>query len=265
MARHGNDQCIRPISGEDDFHQPFKQILIRLKFFLRTADSDVHRYLKLFTFEPLEVLETIMEEHNKVPHERIAQHKLAGEVLKIVHGDKVAKVAEQEHRGLFGRKDQSTDSAEKAVPLDPPPTHSLVLPKSLVYGQRMTRVLYHAGLAPSHSEAHRMVTKKGVYLGARPGGTGTMGEQVDYSPVANWEGKETEKYILDDTLIIRLGKWKIKIIKIISDEEFERKGLSAPGWKDDKPAERLTDDLRRMKPWHKKSYIKNAPIHQKAL
>lgn len=262
MARHGNDECIRPISGEDDFHQPLKQILISPKFFLRTADSDVHRYLKLFTFEPLEVLENIMEEHKKVPHERIAQHKLAGEVLKIVHGVKVAEVAEQEHRGLFGKRDQSTDSTEKAVPLPPLPTHSLVLPKSLVYGQPMARVLYHAGLAPSHSEAHRMITKKGVYLGARPGATGIMGDQVDYSPAANWKGEETEKYILNDTLIIRLGKWKIKIIKIISDEEFEEKGLSAPGWKEDKRVEPLTDDLTRMKPWHKKNYIRDAPLHQ---
>ena len=218
-----------------------------------------------------------MEEHDKAPHKRIAQHKLAQEVLKLVHGEKIAREAEQEHRGLFGKTsppqqqtdydgNQSTDSANKVVPLvnrDIPPTHSLVLPKSLVYGQRMSHVIYHAGLVPSRSEGHRLVTKKGVYLGARPGGTGTLGEQVDYSPAANWEGKETEKYIIGgDTLIVRVGKWKIKIIKIISDEEFERKGLSAPGWKEDKPHESLPDDLRRMKAWHKKSYVRKAPIHQ---
>ena len=252
-------------------------MLINSKFFLRTADSDVHRYLKLFTFEPLEALETIMEEHNKAPHKRVAQHKLAQEVLDLVHGQTVAKEAEQQHRGLFGRisppqsqtdndGNQSTDDSNKAVPSLSKafgPTQSLLLPKSLVYGQRISHVLYHAGLAPSRSEGHRMVTKKGVYLGAKPGGSGTMGEQVDFSPAANWEGKETEKYIIgDDMLILRLGKWKIKIIKVISDEEFETKGLSAPGWNEANAEGPLTDDLIRMKPWHKKSYVKNALIHQ---
>ena len=218
-----------------------------------------------------------MEEQNKAPHKRIAQHKLAQEVLRIVHGEQVAIKAEQEHRKIFTKSfdlapqnedygEQSTEDVEKTMPIlghDTAPTQTLVLPKSLVYGQRMSRVLYHAGLAPSRSEGHRMVTKGGVYIGARPGGTGTLGEQVDYSPAADWEGKETEKYVLGgNTLILRLGKWKVKIVKIISDEEFEEKGLSAPGWKDDKPEKALTIDLIRMKPWHKKSYIEKAPIHQ---
>ena len=109
-----------------------------------------------------------------------------------------------------------------------------------------------------------MVAKKGAYIGARPGSTGTMGEQVDFSPAANWEGKETEKYIIGgDTLIIRVGKWNVKIIKIISDEEFEEKGLSAPGWKEDKPEKPLTIDIIRTKPWHKKNYIKKTPMHRR--
>ena len=246
------------------------------KFFVRTADSDVHRYLKLFTFESLEALETIMEEHHKAPHKRVAQHKLAHEVLNLVHGEKIANEAEQEHRELFGRisvtqahtdddGSHSTDNSNDAVPSlnkSIGPTQSLILPKSLVYGQRMSHVIYHAGLVPSRSEGHRMVTSKGVYLGARPGGSGTMGEQVDFSPAANWEGKETEKYIIGDMLIIRVGKWKVKIIKVISDEEFEERGLSAPGWKEDKPEKPLSDDLQRMKPWHKKNYVRKAPIHK---
>ena len=248
------------------------------KFFLRTADSDVHRYLKLFTFEPLEVLETIMEEQNKAPSKRIAQHKLAYEVLRLVHGETLANEAKQEHSRIFSKSfatnpqtdddgNQSVDYLNKAASFsqkDNAPTHSLILPKSLVYNQPMHRVLYHAGLVVSRSEGHRMVSKGGAYLGARPGGTGTMGEQVDYSPAAHWDGKETEKYIIgDNTLIIRVGKWKVKVIKIISDEEFEEKGLSAPGWKEDKPMEPISDDLKRMKTWYQKKYVEKATIHQK--
>lgn len=219
-----------------------------------------------------------MEEHNKSPPKRIAQHKLAQEVLKLVHGDQLANEAEQEHSKIFNKslypkphnddyKTQSPDHVNKVVPStsqNSAPTHSLILPKSLIYNQPIDRVLYHAGLVTSRSEGNRMVSKKGAYLGARPGGTGTMGEQVDFSPAAHWNGKETEKYIIGgDTLIIRVGKWKVKVIKIISDEEFEKQGLSAPGWKEDKPEKPLTDDLKRMKAWNHKRYVEQAPMHQK--
>lgn len=224
-----------------------------------------------------------MEEHNKAPPKRIAQHKLAQEVLKLVHGEELAREAEQEHRKIFNKsfapdpqtdEDASIDHVNKAsidhvntaIPSNSQntaPTHSLILPKSLVYNQPIARVLYHAGLVPSRNEGQRMVFQKGAYLGARPGGTGTMGEQVDFSPVANWAAKETEKYIIGgNTLIIRVGKWKVKVIKIISDEEFKEKGLSAPGWREDKPEERISDDIKRMKPWYQKTYVEKAPVHQ---
>ena len=221
-----------------------------------------------------------MEEHEKDPSKRIAQHRLAQEVLKLVHGEQLADETEREHRKLFNKStatrpqtdnddNQSTDDVDKAVPVlkrDIAPTHSLTLPKSLVYNQRISRVLWHAGLASSRNEGHRMVAKKGVYLGARPGGSGTMGEQVDYSPAANWEGDETEKYIIGgDTLIIRVGKWKVKIIKIVSDEEFEKLGFNPPGWKEDKPEEPMTEDLKNMKPWHEKKYVEKAPIHRQRV
>ena len=219
-----------------------------------------------------------MEEHEKDPSKRIAQHKLAQEVLEIVHGPELAKKAEQEHRQLFQKGqvpsllidedgNESADSARSVTPLqdsDKAPTQSLVLPKSLVYNQRISHVLYHAGLAPSRSEGFRMVSKKGVYLGARPAGTGTMRDQVDYSPAANWDGKETEKYMIGDKLIFRVGKWKIKIIKVIDDEEFEKQGLSAPGWKEEVPKDAVSRDLLRMKQWHNRSYIKKAAIHQES-
>lgn len=220
------------------------------KFFLRMADTDVHRYLKLFTFEPLDTLQEIMEEHNKEPSKRVAQHKLAREVLAIVHGQSVAEEAEQEHRLVFKQpsisKPQVLAENDGRIPPDMnrhlnnkapmvnaenAPCHNLILPKSLVINQPISRVLYHAGLVASRNEGHRMVAKKGAYLGSKHGASRTMGDQVEFSPAANWAASETEKYIIgNDTLILRIGKWKIKIVKIISDAEFEKQGLTAPGW-----------------------------------
>jgi len=249
------------------------------------ADTDVHRYLKLFTFEPLDVLENLMQEHNKEPSKRVAQHKLAKEVLNLVHGTKVAEETEQQHRALFQRESASipitlhedaSNASDKTKHVDSTapntirnnteemPFQSLILPRSLVYDQTISRVLYHAGMAASRSEAYRKVKSKGVYLGARPGATGTMGDQLEFSPALNWEGTETQKYIIGgNTLILRVGKWNVKIIKIISDEEFETQGLTAPGWKEENEEKPLTQDLIKMKSWHPKNFVKLASLHQR--
>ena len=257
-------------------------LLRPFKFFLRTADADVHRYLKLFTFEPLDALEVLIEEHSQDPSKRVAQRKLAREVTIIVHGEQALQEAEEETGLLFkkhhvrseepildrwGKPPDINSSLNKNAPQtnsENAPFHSLVLPKSLVYDQQISRVLYHAGLVASRSEGHRLVAKKGAYLGSRPGSSGTMADQVDFSPAANWDGKETAKYIIgDDTLILRVGKWKVKIIKIISDEEFEQQGLTAPGWKEERPEpKKLDKGVQEMKPWHKKQYLEKSPMHK---
>ena len=216
------------------------------------ADVDVHRYLKLFTFEPLDVLERLMKEHDQDPSKRVAQHKLAKDVLIIVHGRQVAKETEEQHRSLFrkgpvfyppmpsqeaGKRtpygNRTLNENAPVVDANSAPFQSMALPKSLVYGQPMARVLYHAGMVASRNEGHRMLAAKGVYLGARPGGTGTMSDQVDWSPATNWQPEETEKYVIGgDTLLMRIGKWKVKIVKIVDDEDFDEQGLTAPGWEE---------------------------------
>ena len=49
----------------------------------------------------------------------------------------------------------------------------------------------------------------------------------------NWNPNETEKYVTEgELLVLRVGKWKVKVVKIVSDEEFDAMGLDAPGWQE---------------------------------
>jgi tyrosyl-tRNA synthetase len=52
---------------------------------LKVADADVEKYLKLFTFLPLEEIESIVQAHLVNPENRVAQHRLASEVTEMVH------------------------------------------------------------------------------------------------------------------------------------------------------------------------------------
>jgi tyrosyl-tRNA synthetase len=31
---------------------------------------------------------------------------------------------------------------------------------------------------------------------------------------------------------LKLGKWKLRVVNIISDEQFKEQGLTAPGWEE---------------------------------
>uniref|UniRef100_A0A8C5N4Y5 Tyrosine--tRNA ligase n=1 Tax=Leptobrachium leishanense TaxID=445787 RepID=A0A8C5N4Y5_9ANUR len=55
------------------------------QYFVRQQDGNAERFLKLFTFLPLEEVEQVMAQHAKEPEKRIAQKRLAAEVTKLVH------------------------------------------------------------------------------------------------------------------------------------------------------------------------------------
>ncbi|KAG6375378.1 hypothetical protein JVT61DRAFT_2934 [Boletus reticuloceps] len=56
------------------------------QFFMRTSDSDVEKYLKLFTLLPVEEISSVVHDHQASPEHRIAQKLLAEEVTLMVHG-----------------------------------------------------------------------------------------------------------------------------------------------------------------------------------
>ena len=231
------------------------------KFFLRCADADVERYLKLFTFLPMSVIKSTMEEHEQDQSKRVAQHKLAYEFVELAHGLGDAKEAERQHRQLFskqlsvkdlrgpatedratavGNAGYSTDvnnSLNKYAPqtnVENMGPKRMTLPRSLVVDQPLSRILWSAGLVSSRSEAVRLINNRGAHIGSTSDRMGRdMGDGLSFAPISSWKPYETSRFIIDSNLLIlRVGKWKVKIIDIVSDEEFEKSGLTVPGWKE---------------------------------
>ena len=229
-----------------------------MKFFFRTADADVGRYLRFFTFIPLPEIDDIMAEQAAAPSKRPAQRRLARDVIELIHGVEQANAVESQAEMLFAPPTASipepadspdtTNATEKSrgkntyinpllnryapqVHQNNAPEAHITLPRSLIHDRSIARILYAAGLVSSFSEGHRLANNGGAYIGSRPGGGGEMPDQVDFVSVKNWFPEEIQKFIIGgDLLILRVGKWKVKVVKIISDEEFEKKGGTAPGW-----------------------------------
>uniref|UniRef100_A0A8C3XX37 Tyrosine--tRNA ligase n=2 Tax=Catharus ustulatus TaxID=91951 RepID=A0A8C3XX37_CATUS len=71
------------------------------QFFVRQQDNVVEKYLKLFTFLPLEEIAHIMEMHAKAPEKWGPQKRLAAEVTKLVHGKEGLESAKRCTKALY--------------------------------------------------------------------------------------------------------------------------------------------------------------------
>lgn len=113
----------------------------------------------------------------------------------------------------------------------------IVLPKSLVYNQPIARVLFHADLVSSRSEGHRISVNKGAYIGSSASDHKQMGEDLNFVPAKLQDPMQTWRYVMRDDeartdgamehpgeeglLILRVGKWKVRLCRIVTDDKFE--------------------------------------------
>ncbi|KAJ9640181.1 tyrosyl-tRNA synthetase [Knufia peltigerae] len=239
-------------------------------FFLRSADADVERYLKLFTFLPLPEIQQIMKEHQKDASKRVAQHTLAREFVELIYGTESAKEAEQQHRQLFKKtltisditssvadakaSDTATGAGRQApnanfthpslnkhaqpMRMEDNASTRVKLPRSLVVDKPLGQIMFAAGLVSSKAEGHRLIMAGGAYVGALPGSMSKMDDSLSFAPAQSNTAQEAAKYVIDGKLLIlRVGKWKMKIIDIIPDEEYEQAGLTCAAWEGMKAAE----------------------------
>ena len=222
-----------------------------------------------------------MEEQAAEPSKRPAQRRLASEVVELIHGLAEAQAVESQAKMLFRPSTPSIpnpvdpqDPAEATAqkpdapyinpslnPRAPQTNHTntpsphITLPHSLVYNRPIARILYSAGLVSSRSEGHRLALNQGAYIGARPGRKEPMPDQVDFVAIKHWFPEEIEKFIIDgELLVLRVGKWKVKVVKIVSDEEFEKMGGSAPGWVERKEEMALAASGKEKEDWEEAGY-----------
>lgn len=210
------------------------------KYFLGTADADVEKYLKMFTFMPLENITTLVNEHMKSPEQRKAQHKLAAEFVELVHGREEAIMAEQQHHLLFKNPGNLSalarleEAAAKAgfVHLNNKPQANIKLPRYVVFQKSIAKILYAAGITRSASEGHRLVNEEGAYIGTQPHKRmePTNSGYISWGKITSWKPEDTRKFLVhDDLLFLRKGKHNIRIVQVIPDDQYALSGETYPG------------------------------------
>jgi tyrosyl-tRNA synthetase len=81
------------------------------QFWLNVSDEDAARYIKIFTILGKDEIENIINDHNKAPHERLLQKRLAEEVTIMVHSREDYEGAVEASQILFGKG--TTESLKK--------------------------------------------------------------------------------------------------------------------------------------------------------
>ena len=157
------------------------------QYILNFEDIMIEEYLKKYTFLSKEEIETIMKEHNEAPHLRIAQKRLAKEVIEFLHGEesykKALRITDALFKGNFS--ELSNDELEEAFRGNEV--------KSIELNKNIVDMLVDLNAASSKREAREFVSNNSIEI---------KGEKVkDLEKIIN------EEDLINDTyLIIKRGK-----------------------------------------------------------
>ena len=129
------------------------------QYFINTADADVIRYLRWFTFLTADELAELQEATAARPHERAAQRLLARELTTLVHGSAATAAAEHASKALFGRGElDRLDEATLAAAL----RETTVAELGVGAPNGIVDLLVATGLSGSKGAARRTIAEGGV-------------------------------------------------------------------------------------------------------
>ncbi|MBM7706876.1 tyrosyl-tRNA synthetase [Chryseomicrobium aureum] len=167
------------------------------QFWINTADADVIKYLKIFTFierTEIEQLEKAVEEQ---PHLREAQKRLAKEMTELIHGVDAHEQAVRISQALFSGNLKELSVAEmKDAFKDVPSAEVTKEEKNIV------DLLIEAGVSPSKRQAREDVSNGAISLN---------GEKVtDVAYMVSGSDRLDDQF-----LIVRRGKKNYKMIHFL--------------------------------------------------
>lgn len=165
------------------------------QFWLNTADADVVKYLKIFTFLSHEEIETLAQKVETEPHLREAQKTLAAEMTKLIHGEAGLEQALRITAALFSGDLKSLSVDEMKVAFSGVP--SVELPKE---AKNIVDLLVEAKISSSKRQAREDVTNGAISV------NGEKVKDLDYII-------DTKDRMEDAFAIIRRGKKKYHMVK----------------------------------------------------
>ncbi|MGW0251301.1 tyrosine--tRNA ligase [Nocardia goodfellowii] len=133
------------------------------QYFVNTADADVVRYLRWFTFLSRAELDELEQATAERPHAREAQRRLAAEMTTLVHGEENTKSVQLASQALFGRGElRELDESTLGAALREAAVDGVVA--EVKSGETIVDLLVASGLSDSRGAARRAVNEGGAYV-----------------------------------------------------------------------------------------------------
>ena len=158
------------------------------QYLINSDDSKVVEYLKVFTFLSIEEIENLAKSVKEEPEKRLAQKALAFEVVKDLHGEEEA----------IKERKISEEVFSKGYSSEGMPSMDVVLSENM----NILDLLVSANIAPSKSEARRLVIGNGI--------------SINSEKQTNPDLLITEDLFNDNSLVISKGKKthiKVNLVK----------------------------------------------------
>jgi tyrosyl-tRNA synthetase len=175
------------------------------QFWLNVSDEDAAKYIKIFTVLSQEDIEAVIAEHNRAPHERFLQRKLAEEVTVMVHSRNDYEGAVEASQILFGKG--TTESLKKMSEN----TFLSVFEGVPVFDVKMDIVINGVTISDLCAEHSQIFASKGELRRLVQGG----GLSLNKLKIENPEMKVSREFLLNDKyLLVQKGKKNYYLIRV---------------------------------------------------
>jgi tyrosyl-tRNA synthetase len=175
------------------------------QFWLQTADADVYRFLRYFTFLSVADIEKIEAEDAERQGRPDAQRVLAEEVTRLVHGEEGLLAAKRITEALFSG-DTSSLSEQDYAQLAQDGLPSSTLDVAAVSDQPVTTLLADAGMAPSGKQVKDALQRNAVVVNGNAHGM---------EDIMNATGMfAAEKALFGKYFLVKLGKKKHHLFEL---------------------------------------------------
>jgi len=175
------------------------------QFWMNTADADVYKFLRYFTFLDISRIEEIEAHDATVQGRKTAQGILAEEVTKLVHGEEALASAKRITEALFSGDLSNLSEAElEQIKLDGLPSSDLDL--SAISETPLTSLFAECGMVKAGREVKDALGRNAVLInGEAKGAEDNMKTAECFS---------AEKALYGRFFLVKLGKKKHHLFEI---------------------------------------------------
>ena len=175
------------------------------QFWLNTADADVYKFLRYFTFLPIAQIEGIEQTDADIQGRKMAQPILAEEVTRLVHGDEAYDSAKRITEALFSGDIQSLSEQElEQLKLDGLPASDLQIDD--LADKPLTSLFAECGMVKAGREVKDALGRNAVLVnGVAKGSADNMQTSAIFTAANALHGR---------FFVVKLGKKKYHLFEI---------------------------------------------------